>query len=79
MTLDRKDIEAIAERAAHRVVKLLERPSPGAGQLLDPKGLAQELNVSVDQCCGSRGGQPPRLPHRRSEWPPARSRGHVAP
>jgi hypothetical protein len=30
MTLDHEDIEAIAERAAHHVVQLLERPSPGA-------------------------------------------------
>jgi len=48
MTLDHEDIEAIAERAAHRVVQLLERPSPGARQLLDPKELARELNVSLD-------------------------------
>lgn len=48
MTLDHEDIEAIAERAAHRVVQLLERPSPGANQLLDPKVLARELSVSID-------------------------------
>jgi hypothetical protein len=48
MTLDHEDIEAIAERAAHRVVQLLEQPSPGAYQLLDPKELAAALNVSLD-------------------------------
>lgn len=48
MTLDHEDIEAIAERAAHHVVQLLERPSPGAYQLLDPKELAAALNVSLD-------------------------------
>jgi hypothetical protein len=48
MTLDHEDIEAIAERAAHRVVQLLERSGPGAYQLLDAKELARELNVSVD-------------------------------
>ena len=48
MTLDHEDIDAIAERAAHRVVQLLERPSPGAYQLLDPKKLAAALNVSLD-------------------------------
>lgn len=48
MALDRKDIEAIAERAAHRVVQLLKWPSPGAYQLLDPKELASVLNVSLD-------------------------------
>jgi hypothetical protein len=48
VTLDHEDIEAIAERAAHRVVQLLERPSPGAHQLLDPKELARALNVSLD-------------------------------
>ena len=48
MTLDHEDIEAIAERAAHRVVQLLERPSPGAYKLLDPKELAAALNVSLD-------------------------------
>ena len=35
MTLDHEDIDAIAERAAHRVVQLLERPGPGTYQLLD--------------------------------------------
>jgi hypothetical protein len=48
MTLDGDDIDAIAERAAHRVVQLLERPGPGAYQLLDPKNLAMALNVSLD-------------------------------
>jgi hypothetical protein len=48
MTLDHEDIEAIAERAAHRVVQLLERPGPGAFQLLEPKQLARALNVSLD-------------------------------
>jgi hypothetical protein len=48
MTLDREDIDAIAERAAHRVVQLLERGGPGAFELLDAKELAQKLNVSVD-------------------------------
>ena len=41
MMLDHEDIEAIAERAAHRVVQLLERPGAGAYQLLDPKELAR--------------------------------------
>jgi len=48
VTLDHEDIEAIAERAAHRVVQLLERPGPGAYQLLEPKALAHALNVSLD-------------------------------
>jgi hypothetical protein len=48
VTLDHEDIEAIAERAAHRVVQLLDRPARGAYQLLDPKELARELSVSVD-------------------------------
>ncbi len=48
MTLDHEDIDAIAERAAHRVVQLLEQPAPGAYQLLDPKELARALNVSLD-------------------------------
>jgi hypothetical protein len=48
MTLDHEDIDAIAERAARRVVQLLEQPSPGAYQLLDPKELAAALNVSLD-------------------------------
>ncbi len=48
MTLDHEDIEAIAERAAHRVVQLLERPGAGVFQLLEPKQLAQALNVSLD-------------------------------
>jgi hypothetical protein len=42
------DIEAIAERAAHRVIQLLERRGPGAFQLLEPKQLAHALNVSLD-------------------------------
>ncbi len=48
MTLDHDDIEAIAERAARRVVQLLDHPIPGAYQLLDPKELARALNVSLD-------------------------------
>ena len=48
MTLDHEDIEAIAERAAHRVVQLLEWPGPGAFALLEPKQLAAALNVSLD-------------------------------
>jgi hypothetical protein len=48
MTLDHEDIEAIADRAAHRVVQLLERTGPGAFQLLEPKQLATALNVSLD-------------------------------
>jgi hypothetical protein len=44
MTLDHEDIEAIAGRVA----ALLKRTSPSAGQLLDPKELARELNVSLD-------------------------------
>ncbi len=48
VTLDHEDIEAIAERAAHRVVQLLDRPAGGAHQLLDPKELARKLGVSVD-------------------------------
>ncbi len=48
MTLDHDDIEAIAERAAWRVVQLLDRPGPGAYRLLDPKELARALNVSLD-------------------------------
>ena len=48
MTLDHDDIEAIAERAARRVVQLLDHPAPGAYQLLDPKELARALNVSLD-------------------------------
>lgn len=48
MTLDHEDIDAIAERAAHRVVQLLERPDHRPYQLLDPKALADALNVSVD-------------------------------
>lgn len=34
MTLDHENIDAIAERAAHRVVQLLEQPGPGTYQLL---------------------------------------------
>ncbi len=48
MTLDDDDIDAIAERAAMRVVQLLGRPRVVAGQLLDPKELAGTLKVSVD-------------------------------
>lgn len=46
--LDSEDIEAIAERAAHRVVQMLDRPSERTHQLLEAKELAQELSVSVD-------------------------------
>ena len=48
LTLDRGDIEAIAERAARRVVQLLGRTEPGSFQLLEPKQLAEALNVSLD-------------------------------
>lgn len=48
MTLDDDDIDAIAERAAMRVVQLLGPPRAVAGQLLDPKELAGTLKVSVD-------------------------------
>ncbi len=48
MTLDDDDIDAIAERAAMRVVQLLGRPRVAAAQLLDPKELAGTLKVSVD-------------------------------
>ena len=48
MTLDHEDIEAIAERAAYRVVQMLDRPGRPAHQLLDAKELARELSVSVD-------------------------------
>ncbi len=48
MTLDHEDIEAIAERAAHRVVQMLDRPGRPAHQILDAKELARELSVSVD-------------------------------
>ena len=48
MTLDQEDIDAIAERAALRVVQLLDRPGAGAFQLLAPKQLACALNVSLD-------------------------------
>jgi hypothetical protein len=48
VTLDHEDIEAIAERAAHRVVQMLDRPKPRTDQFLDPKELARELSVSVD-------------------------------
>ena len=37
MTLDHEDIEAIAERAAHRVVQMLDRPGQPAHQLLEAK------------------------------------------
>jgi hypothetical protein len=40
MTLNSEDIEAIAERAAHRVVQMLERPHERARQLLEAKELA---------------------------------------
>jgi hypothetical protein len=48
VTLDPGDIEAIAERAALRVVELLGRPGPGSFELLEPRQLAEALNVSVD-------------------------------
>jgi hypothetical protein len=48
MTLDDEDIDAIAERAAMRVVQLLGRPRVATGQLLDPRELAGTLKVSVD-------------------------------
>ncbi len=48
MILDDNDIDAIAERAAIRVVQLLAPPRAVAGQLLDPKELAGTLKVSVD-------------------------------
>jgi len=48
MTLEHADIEAIAERAAHRVLQLLREPGPGPFQLLAPKELALALNVSLD-------------------------------
>jgi len=49
MMLDHEDIDAIAERAALRVVQLLERPDAGREyQFIDPKVLARKLNVSVD-------------------------------
>ncbi len=48
MTLDDDDIDAIAERAAMRVVQLLGPPRAVAGQLVDPKELAGTLKVSVD-------------------------------
>jgi hypothetical protein len=48
VTLDSDDIDAIAERAAHRVVQLLERQSPGVYELLEPKDLAKALKVSLD-------------------------------
>ena len=47
VTLEPDDIEVIAERAAQRVVQLLER-RPSAFQLLEPKQLAMALNVSLD-------------------------------
>jgi hypothetical protein len=37
VSLDHDDIEAIAERAAHRVVQLLQRPGPGAFELLSQR------------------------------------------
>jgi hypothetical protein len=48
MTLDDDDIDAIAERAAMRVVQLLGPRGAVASQLLDPKELAGTLKVSVD-------------------------------
>jgi hypothetical protein len=48
VTLDHEDIDAIAERAAHRVVQLLGQPSGGPHQLLAPKELARALNVSLE-------------------------------
>jgi hypothetical protein len=48
VTLDSEDINAIAERAARRVLQLLEGQGPGAYALLDPKDLARALNVSLD-------------------------------
>jgi hypothetical protein len=48
VTLDREDIEAIAERAARRIVQLLDRPDRGPYELLDSRTLARELGVSVD-------------------------------
>jgi hypothetical protein len=48
VTLDEQDVEAIAERAARRVVQLLERSRTGAFELLGPKELARALNVSLD-------------------------------
>lgn len=48
MTLDQEDIEAIAERAAQRVLQVLDGNAPGAHRLLTPKELAAALNVSVD-------------------------------
>lgn len=46
--LDSDDIDAIAERAARRVVQLLQRPALGPYRLMDPKDLAEALNVSLD-------------------------------
>jgi hypothetical protein len=48
MTLDGDDIDAIAERAARRVVQLLQPAGPGSHQLLNSKDLARALNVSPD-------------------------------
>jgi hypothetical protein len=48
VTLDSDDIDAIAERAARRVVQLLDGHVPGAYELLGPKDLARALNVSLD-------------------------------
>ncbi len=44
MTLDDEDIDAIAERVA----RLLEASTPSAYRLLEPKQLADALNVSLD-------------------------------
>jgi hypothetical protein len=54
MSLDRDDIEAIAERAAHRVVQMLDRPGDRAHQLLEAKKLAQELSVSSNHARPAR-------------------------
>jgi len=44
MTLDDEDIDAIAERVA----RVLEASTPSAYRLLEPKQLAEALNVSLD-------------------------------
>ncbi len=61
MPLDSDDIEAIAERAAHRVVQLFDRPGQGAHELLDSKALAREMSVSVDYCGADAAPQPASL------------------
>jgi hypothetical protein len=63
MPLDSDDIEAIAERAAHRVVQLFDRPGQGAHELLDSKALAREMSVSVDYV------GPTPLPSQRASTP----------